>query len=109
MKEKYVYVYSHQLGYALLTNKTPYGFGWHSQWNPSFCVTLVENANKVEENDLIFVIPEKVGLLPEIQAALKQRGIFFPEHYKLYNQIIVENCKKGDKVKMNIYTYNDKH
>jgi len=106
LSAQHVFVYSHQTGIALLTEKTPYGFGWYSPWNPHFCSKLIENAEQVKEEDIIFIIPDKLKMHPDVQNSLSKRGVNFPENYSILQQIKFEDCQNGNNILLNIFVHN---
>lgn len=101
----HIFIFSHQTGAALFTEKIPFAFGWHDEYDPAFCSKVLEKSARVAAEDIIFAIPSNLNIDDVILQTFKKIGVNFPDQYTIIKQIQFEDCQDKQIKILNIYVH----
>lgn len=103
-----VFTYNFHLGFCLILEKEPYAFGWISDSDALVNAKIIEESKNQDPTSIAFIIPKFAPLNEQLVNALKSKGVFFKEDYRLVKTIkYYDYSEKSDQL-LNVYLHKSK-
>lgn len=103
-----VYTYNFLSGLCLMLEKEPYAFGWISGNDAKINAKIIEKSKNQDPKSIVFIVPEFVPLNEQLVNALKSKGVFFKEDYRLVKTIKYYDYAEKSEHLLNVYLHKSK-